>query len=172
MYLHRRCFWGLLLLGGFCLLPGFSGDEHAFYLSVMELSMTAEGQTGALTVKVFSDDLEDALFHEEGLKRGIRNAPETSAYRPALTRYFNRHILLKINGQEARLKWEKGEKEQDTHWLYFTFPTDSPWQTLDLKADYFMELFPSQTQVVKIQGQGPAIHARLSPSQPVFRHTF
>ncbi len=138
----------------FSLLLSLSATEalpHAFYLAVVQLDHAAGGATARVTVKVFTDDLQDAL----------RNAfPDE--FRPVTTdafcerlgeqagRYFARHFTCTINGEERPMTLQRCELQNDVYLLQFELACPADWRELRVKADFFMELFPSQTNVLSI----------------------
>jgi len=124
---------------------------HAFYLAVVQLDHAAGGITAQVTIKVFTDDMQDAL----------RNAfPDE--FQPVATdafcerlgdqagRYFDRHFNCVINGEERPMNLQRCELQNDVYLLQFELSCPADWRELEVKADFFMELFPSQTNVLSI----------------------
>ncbi len=136
----------------FFLLSTFSmgfADTHAIYLSVVELNYKKEATE--ITVKVFIDDLEDALHNLTKERREIGNC---DALKDAITTYFSRYLKVHVNKIGFDYSWKGCEVKEDSIWLYFTGINVDSMHELRVKADYLMELFPTQTNVIQIiQGE-------------------
>ncbi len=117
--------------------------DHSIYISVLEVDKQQ------MTVKVFIDNLEDAVKNDSNTIEG----------------YFQKKIRLKINEQAIGFNLQEVSEEGDSYWI--TFKLDGPinWQSFYLEADYFMELFPEQTNVVKVKVEKPH-YFRLNKPNP------
>ena len=143
-----------------------SWREHALYLGTIQLKYEEHSDVAHLELKVFSDDLQSA----------IRNAYETfkpgplddlfTQNQPLIESYFSEHLQLEINGTPQVLQLIHNEQLNDAHLVKFEFKTPSIWKQLDLTADFFMELFPTQTNVVSVSYLQQKQFARLSKRQP------
>ena len=107
-----------------------ANTEHAIYLSVLEL----DGQE--MKVKVFTDNLEDAIKNDASSIEG----------------YFQKKINLQINEEKLSFCLKEMTEEGESHWITFGFNAPETMKSLHLEASYFMELFPDQTNVVKVIG--------------------
>lgn len=154
----------LLLIVGWPLKESYSA--HAFYLGTLQLSYEKDSQEALLDVKVFSDDLQSALrnaFHDfqPGPLADLfsQNQAEVEAY-------FAKHLQININSQIQQPTLYHAEQVNDTHWLRFKFSCPEKWNQLVLTADFFMELFPGQMNVLSVSYHGTKQFARLSKQQP------
>ena len=116
--------------------------DHAIYISVLEIN---ESQ---MKVKAFIDNLDDATRNAESMQQ-----------------YFEEKVELQINNETINFKIDEVNKEGDSYWITFKIATPETWNSFYLKADYLMELFPDQTNVVKIIGDKPQFF-RLTKSNP------
>lgn len=123
--------------------------DHAIYISVLEID------SQQLKVKVFSDDLKDALRNDSS----------------SVEAYFQKKINLHINNQPIRFVLKEVTEEGESQWITFLMETPSQWHSFNLKADYFMELFPDQTNVVKVRVDSPR-YFRLNQSNPSISFEF
>ena len=130
----------------FLLLPFFGASpeaDHAVYISVLEIDQQQ------MKVKVFEDNLQDALRNDSNTVEG----------------YFRKKIKLKINGNAVGFDFENKKVEGDSYWITFRLHEHEEWQSFSLEANYFMELFPDQTNVVKVLTEEPQFF-RLSIFNP------
>ncbi len=164
----RLNFWVVMSI---CCLLGLAFTQeklhpaHALYLSMTEIELSADG-TGNIEVKVFSDDLQNAL----------RNY--SSAYQPAdlenffdknkglAGQYFRTHLRLLLNEDTVKYQLVDYDIESNAHFITFHFTTPPDALSLSLEADFFMELFPTQNNVIKVNKAGEQYYYKFTkPSQ-------
>ena len=123
---------------------------HALYLSVTELTLLHTGQS-SVSIKVFSDDLQNALrnYSSDYKPGGLNQFLEKNLTQAQ--HYFSEHLEIKINNRTVQLKMKKFTIENDAHFINFCFTSPRSPETLEVKADFLMELFPTQTNVIKVQ---------------------
>ena len=132
-----------LFLISFFLLSSYVEADHSIYISVLEV------KEHKMTVKVFIDNLEDAIKNDSNTIEG----------------YFQKKIRIQINDQIIGFSLEEVAEEGDSYWITFKLETPIVWKSFYLEADYFMELFPDQTNVVKVHGEKPH-YFRLNKANP------
>ena len=89
-------------------------SPHAFYLAVIQLDHAAGGATAQVTIKVFTDDLQDALrnaFPDEF--RPVATAAFCERLGEQAGRYFARHFSCVINGEERSMILQRCELQND-----------------------------------------------------------
>ena len=140
--------------------------EHALYLGTLQLKFEEQLSEAHLDVKVFSDDLQSAIRNaSEDFQAGPLS--ELFAHnRPLIEAYFHEHVQLQINGTPQVLKLYSNEQINDTHILQFKIKCPKSWTRLEITGDFFMELFPTQTNVVSVSYLEQKQFARLSKQQP------
>jgi hypothetical protein len=146
--------------------------EHAIYISVLELNREATSTTATLSVKVFSDDLQDVIRNYEA--NYIRKSTDqfVEANKLVITDYFRTNLNLRINGKTTNLRFQKSEMEGGAYFIYFLMDAEGPWRKLDLNGDYFSELFPEQSNILKVNSGQKKFHTRLTKSSPSYAITF
>ncbi len=119
---------------------------HAIYISVLEVDQ------GSIKVKVFANDLEDAIFNhsQQRLKFLPGNCADNSE---RVSSYFKDHLEIKINSVVQDYSYYRCDLNDLSIWLTFKFKSPDHWQNVVIKADYLMELFPTQSNVVSVTYQ-------------------
>jgi len=128
--------------------------KHALYIGVVQITME-EAMT--VQVKVFSDDLQAVLQNELGYQEvgAIGSLCETQAEH--LQQYFQRTLQVHINEGLIELVLTDCEQINEVHLLHFKARScPSSWQQVAIKANFFMELFPTQSNVVRLQHKDKA----------------
>lgn len=128
-------------------LLGFDHKElsssHAIYVSVLEV------EPGSIMVKVFANDLEDAIFNQARQRPDLLSG-NCSQSKALISNYFKNHLKFKINGEEQGYRYLSCEVNDISLWLTFEFTSPPTWSEIEITADYLMELFPTQSNVVSI----------------------
>ena len=134
-----------------CNLPEIRVSQaHEFYLSMIDVSHRDTTDMAKFTVKVFTDDLENALYNMDKTVISFNKTTVDSSNLNALSRYFDAHLKIAINGSTVHLKCADWEIKGESTFIYFHSICPTHWSDLELMADYFMELFPTQMHVVQV----------------------
>ena len=154
-----------------CFSEGLKKD-HAVYIGVVEIVRGEENKASQVRFKVFADDLEDALRNFS--KETINQDEETNCGIDVqqLTRYFETYFECTINGQLVSFDYLKCEKNSESVWLSFELSAFSDWEEIMVKADFFMELFPAQVNVISINNGDQKKFLRLDKKTPSGRVNF
>lgn len=115
-----------------------------------------------MNIKVFSDDLQSAVRNSSA---DFQAGPLSNLFEKneALIRaYFRQHTHITINGQLIAPTLSKWEQQNDVHLLTFELSCPTQWQEVEFKANFFMELFPTQSNVVSIMNGERRQFARLN----------
>lgn len=141
---------------------------HAIYLGVVEISHRNNLRTATATVKVFADDLQSALrsAYPETFKVGpLEKLPEQNF--GLISTYFAEHLRLSpIGGKPWWVQLQKITPQNDLFIVTITIRCPAEWPKLRIKADFLMELFPDQSNVLSIDNQGDKRYFRFTKDQP------
>lgn len=146
--------------------------DHAFYIAVIEIQHDTHSGHADLTVKVFSDDMQDALRNTWQGKEPFETKQACTDYAEHLAAYFATHMSLQINGDPTPFHLNACEEVGDTYQLAFTLDCPEEWNALSITADFLMELFPTQSQMVHITHNGDTVTARLTARHKSHTITF
>lgn len=139
----------------FLIASSFIYPDHAIYISVIEIRK--QENITEIKVKVFQDDLQNAIKNYSGVV--VLTAPEAfpQKYPNEIESYFREH--LKVNDLSYQLK--SSELNGDSYW--FTFLSENAeWTKINATADYLMELFPTQENILKVLLNGETRFCRLN----------
>lgn len=144
--------------------------DHAIYVSVIEVEKGEKDHDGILKVKVFIDDLQDAIHNETGNRRSYRSGCRSGD--TELESYFKSHLKLELNAQSVNINLADCERLEDSLWLNFEFESKDDWSELQISANYFMELFPTQSNIVSITNDADRQFSRLNKGNHTADFTF
>jgi hypothetical protein len=101
----------------FVTLAGFI-VPHRFYLSLTEIHIDSKKQTMDISCKLFTDDLQDALFKKYGKKIDIASSAKNKDVEALLEKYINENFRITIGGKSEKLSFVGFETETDATWCY------------------------------------------------------
>jgi len=137
-----------VILIGFFLLTGFC---HKFYVSISEVNHNAENASLEISMKIFTDDLEDAL--EVGTSKKIwlgdpkREVPETDSL---LANYLERKLTFTVNGEAQTPLFIGKELEADVTWCYLEIKGVTNLKSIAIDNRLFLDLFDEQKNLIHI----------------------
>lgn len=141
--------------------------DHAIYLSVVEITHNANATSASVKVKVFTDDISDAISNKYGERVNLAVNVSLDQGSQKVTGYFSEHLQLSLNGQPVALKLTQLEPMSDAIWVHFEVNCPQRWNELTIKADYLMELFPTQSNVLSVAQGEQKRFANIVKSKPV-----
>ena len=142
-----------------------SGDPpHAIYISVVDFNRLSADKA-SVEIKVFTDDIEDALFNYGQERLNFTDVLECSTNKTTITDYFKAHLSLTINDVPVILTYESCELNGDSVWFKFTAETPKTWSEFKIEGDHLMELFPAQVNIFNVSDGDNTKMFKLTSSQ-------
>ena len=137
----------LLLLAGVML-----GLEAPHDLHVAYGNLAVEGKTAVLQIRIFKDDLEEALRRFDNREPFLMEvSPDIDS---AFLRYFSENFVLQHEGERLPgriLGSGYDELDREPVWYYqIAFDAPSPIQDLRITNTVLLEIFDDQRNVVRV----------------------
>lgn len=129
-------------------------QEHAIYLSVAEVVHEPNRNHAEIKIKVFTDDMEDALSNLVESRITLISEKDCEANKLNIEAYFTKHFTFSVDNKLLNLSYTQSELLPDAVWIQFRINCPAQWSKVEVKADYLMELFPTQSNVVSITYNG------------------
>ncbi len=121
-----------------------TAERHAVYISVVEI------EAKEIRVKVFSDDLRDAIRNYAGITSDSSITNYCDRNQKEIQQYFSEKLSLFINGTKIPYQFQEASEEGDSYWITFSFATVPEWKSIKVEDRHFMELFPTQSNIIKV----------------------
>ena len=102
----------------FLALTAFDMPAHRFYLSLTEVRIDTKKQTLDVSSKLFTDDLEDALFRKYGKKVDLATSTKNKEVHALLHRYMNENFRINVGGKLQSMAFVGFETDTDATWCY------------------------------------------------------
>jgi len=130
--------------------------SHKIHVSVTHLEFNQPKQTVEIVIRVFTDDLENAL--SQRAKREVRVDPKNRQVRELVMAYLRSNFELRNKaGRPITLVWSGIEAQMDMFFLYVEGRTPGGMEGARMRNKIFCELFDDQVNIVNAKHQGKQI---------------
>ena len=137
--------------------------RHTYHSSILELRLNPAKQQVELSLKVFTDDLENALSKGRPQHLSLQDPRAL----PLADAYLREHLALALPaaaGQPPRplplpVQFVGMQAEKDAYWLYAKAPLPRPATALLLRNTVLLDLFADQMNIVNAEGNFKKVSA-------------
>ena len=140
-----------VFLGAISVNSSSEVENHAIYVSVLEIEKV--DKIGEIRIKIFADDLEDAIYNSSQKRIDLIKG-DCNQNKILVSDYFAKHLQLNLDGTYVDYQFISCEVNDISIWFNYEFASMTTWSELEVKVDYLMELFPTQSNVVSVDYQG------------------
>ncbi|RNI31153.1 DUF6702 family protein [Rufibacter latericius] len=156
-------FWLVLFLGTFLPLAGWA---HEFHTSITEARYNPRNQTYELSVRLFADDLEEALTRRH--KTTVR-LDRSERVNKLMAEYLQTHLAIStVKGTRAAQRFIGAQEEADAIWVHLEIPAGkAPVGQVWVQNALLMEVFDDQTNILNLEiaGKKRSVLCRSGESQ-------
>jgi hypothetical protein len=129
----------------FCLVVSFT---HPFYLSVTDLRYNDSTKRLEGSIRVFLNDMEDALSRLHSKTVDLTAEKDTSLTRVLIDRYLQDRLGFRSNEKDIRFRTIGFEKEEEAIWIHIeSVPLASP-TSLRVKNRVLYDFLPTQSNII------------------------
>jgi hypothetical protein len=134
--------------------------SHKIHVSVTNLEFSQPRQMVEIVIRVFSDDLENALSRRA--ERAVKIDPATAGKDRQVVElvmaYLRSNFELKNKaGRPVALSWNGIEGQPDMFWIFVKGRAPGGLEGAQLRNKIFCELFDDQVNIVNAKHQGKQI---------------
>lgn len=138
-----------MFLAAACAWPDRPAAAHDFHASLTQIEVNSSAKTVEIAIRVFVDDLEDALSRRAGRRVQLGT---TSGFDALALAYVSAGLRIETAGGELLpLEWVGKESTVDIVWLYVEAPIREGLDNVKLHDTLFFELFEDQVNTVNVR---------------------
>lgn len=135
----------------FATLFGGSLSAHPFKASVSEIRFNQNSGRFEITLKFFTDDLEDCIREDGGPVLYLETAKENSTAGSIIWEYISSGMEIRADGREVDLAYLGKEHEPGVTWCFIESRKINPPTTITIYNSLMTEIFPTQSNIVHVQ---------------------
>ncbi len=94
------------------------GFAHPFHVSITTFQMNPVSHSIEITLKLFSDDLEDAIHHDGLQLINLGSKNEYIKSDSLIFRYLSNHLKILLDQENYEFNWVGKEIEHDITWCF------------------------------------------------------
>lgn len=129
----------------------FSWLLHPFYVSVTEVHHNAGDQALEVSIRIFTDDLENTLrMYAPGSKVDLINPPQDGTMDTLIKKYIGNKLRMKVNGSPRPLRYIGFERVDESVWAYFEVPQVPVLSSLAVHNPLLYEYKKEQINMVHV----------------------
>lgn len=105
-----------------------------------------------MSVRIFTNDLEDALRKSSGKAIDIINPKNKAEADSILFHYISKHLSVTVNAKLQTLHYIGYEQEEESTWAYLEIRNTKPlaFKTLRIDNTILYDYFPAQTHIIRV----------------------
>lgn len=151
------------------LLMSFSAP-HPFYLSVTDLKYNEKEKALQGTVKIFVNDLEDALSKIHPKRVDLINPRDTAQVTKILNDYLQTRLTMSVNNKPLPYKLLGFEHEGEAIWLYLEAGNSPVPKRIDVSNSILCDFLKDQSNIVhvEVKGEKKSLKANCPDKEMVF----
>lgn len=128
--------------------------KHPFYIGVIDIEYSIKTQLLSVSIKLFTNDLEDALKKTSGKNIDLLNPKNKAVMEAELFEYIKKRFSISINHQITNLNFIGYEKEEDVIWTYLEITKVNSPKTCTINTKLLYDYLPSQINIVHAEING------------------
>jgi hypothetical protein len=137
------------LLSSLLLLPSFS-PKHEYHVSVTHMQFNPAQKSFEVSIRVFTDDLEQGLSQSNGNQRFVVKNNDKND--PFVEKYIRKgFVLTDIQKRPVPMQYVGKEQEEDATWIYLEIPFQGKPEGYYLQNSTLMEVFEDQVNMTNIK---------------------
>jgi hypothetical protein len=142
---------------------GLALTRHPIHVSVTEIEYDAAEKELEIMMRVFIDDLENALrLHHKQAGLDILNTDEATA-KKLIGAYLLSHFNVTLDNRKTRMEYLGQEVEGQAFICYILVPGVQSWTKCEVTNNVLFELFDDQSNIVHVTSGGVTRSRRLVP---------
>jgi predicted RNase H-related nuclease YkuK (DUF458 family) len=123
---------------------------HKFYVGVFQIDYFKEKKAVQITVRLFIDDLEKALYKKHNKHIYITTKDEIAEANTLIANYLSEKLKIKINNKSQSLQFLTKEQEDNIVICYLKIPFKDNIKDLEITNTVLSDIFKEQQNLVHL----------------------
>ena len=148
---------------------------HPFHISVCNIYHAADENSLQITVKIFADDLEEALNQKDEQNAAyidVLNPQDPVQLDSIVQNYLHKHFALTVNEEAVQPNFLGFEREELTMWCYLEVTSVESLEKVRVQNTLLLNTFEDQANIVHVRANGVVKSMKLAHNQIADTITF
>jgi len=124
---------------------------HPFYVSLIEITHNEAEATAEISVRIFTDDLEQTLRKRTNTTIDLVNPKNKAAVEAELSKYIRQKIQLNIDGKPCQLEYLGYEIQKESVWSYWEITGLKTMKSLQTDCSLLYDFVNLQTNIFHVK---------------------
>jgi hypothetical protein len=122
--------------------------KHPFYMGVIDIKYDSKTQHVAVSIKLFTNDIEDALKKTTTKSIDLLNPTNKANMEFELFEYIKKRFSVELNNKITTLDFIGYEKEEDAIWTYLEIKKSNQPHRLKIITSLLYDFLPQQMLII------------------------
>lgn len=148
---------------------------HPFHISVCSINYAAEENSLQITIKLFADDLEEALNQSSTANTSyidVLNPTDPAQLDSIVRKYLAEHLEFTVNEKAIKPQFLGFEREDLTMWCYLEITDIAGLNKVKVQNTLLLDTFNDQINIVHVKANDTVKSMKLAHNQTVDTITF
>jgi hypothetical protein len=127
---------------------------HPFFISMTDINHNPTHKSLEVSVRIYSDDFEQALRKNCRCTVEIMKPADQSAMSKTVSSYIVNHLQIKVDGQPASLQFAGYQQEEGSTWSYFEVKNVPSFKKLEVNNSLLYDYKEEQVNMVHLKAYG------------------
>lgn len=127
---------------------------HPFYVSVVEIQHNTKEKSVEISVRIFTEDLEQVLKKQNGSLIDLSKASNKAIADKAIHQYILSKLQIQIDGKPLVMNYLGFEIQQESIWCYFEVPNIHSVKKIDVTCNLLYEWQEQQINIIHAKANG------------------
>lgn len=124
---------------------------HPYFISVTEINHNAATKELEISIRIYTDDLENTLKLYTKDKVDLITPPDKNKMDKLVKDYLNRHLKIKVNGQDAVMEFVGYEISDASTWSYFEVKNISSVKDISISNSVLHDYKKEQINILQVK---------------------
>jgi len=163
-----RCF--IWLCAAFVFLS--FAPPHPYFLSMTEIKYNAGTSSLEVSVKVFTNDMEEAMRKAYNTEVNLFKPKNQDMENRLVSDYVRKNVLIAVNGKPVAMQMVGYEKEEDAVWVFLESGRVEKPTKMEVDDKLLYASFPAQINMVSVEVGSNRQSAKASNPESKFSFSF
>jgi hypothetical protein len=124
------------------------GLIHPFFVSMTDINYNNKEKELEISVRIFTDDLENTLRKYHGTKIDILHPADIKQMNGFVDEYIQKHLQLQVNGSPVQMSFLGYEEQSESIWSYFEVKNVNDVQKLSIVNSLLHDYNTNQVNMI------------------------
>lgn len=124
---------------------------HDYHFGYTEINYNKEQKSIETSIKLFTDDLEKALYDIDSNKVNLNTKEEIEISEEIIQQYVSKNFTIRVNNQDKIATYIGREYDENVTWIYLEYLNIKKIREFEVTNSLLLESFDDQKNIFSIK---------------------